>query len=110
MEILRLENISLKLEGRQILKDLALSVEADTIHSILGSNAAGKSSLAYLIMGCSDYIAQSGSVYFMGKDITTLPIYERAKMGLTLAWQEPVRFEGLKVKDYIAVGMKETTP
>jgi len=107
MEILRLENIALKLEGRQILKDLALSVEDDTIHSILGSNAAGKSSLAYLIMGCSDYIAQSGSVYFMGKNITTLSIYERAKMGLTLAWQEPVRFEGLKVKDYIAVGMKK---
>ncbi len=107
MEILHIEKISLNLEGRQILSDLSLSVRAGTIHSILGSNAAGKSSLAYLIMGCCDYIAQSGKIYFMGENIANLPISKRAKMGLTLAWQEPARFEGLTVRDYIAVGMKE---
>jgi len=106
MEILRIEKISLNIEGRQILRDMSLSVEANTIHSILGSNAAGKSSLAYLIMGCGDYTAQSGKVLFSGEDITNLPVYGRAKRGLTLAWQEPARFEGLTVKDYIAVGMK----
>ena len=106
MEILKIENISLNLEGRQILNDLSLSVEANTIHSILGSNAAGKSSLAYALMGCFDYISQSGKIYYMGEDITTYPLQKRAKMGLTLAWQEPARFEGLTVKDYIAVGMK----
>ncbi len=107
MEILKVERVSLNLEGRQILKDLSLSIEANTIHSILGSNAAGKSSLAYVLMGCCDYIAQSGKIYFMEKDITSLPIYKRAKMGITLAWQEPARFEGLSVKDYIAVSTKE---
>lgn len=107
MEILKVERVSLNLEGRQILKDLSLSVKESTIHSILGSNAAGKSSLAYLIMGCCDYFAQSGRIYFMGEDITSYPLQKRAKMGLTLAWQEPARFEGLTVKDYIAVGMKK---
>lgn len=107
MEILKMEKISLNLKGRQILKDLTLSVESNTIHSILGPNAAGKSSLAYVLIGCSDYIAQSGRVYFMGKDITNFPVYKRAKMGLTLAWQEPARFEGLTIKDYIAVGMRD---
>ena len=107
MEILKIEKISLNLEGRQILKDLNLSVEANTIHSILGANAAGKSSLAYVLMGCFDYISRSGRIYFMGEDITTYPLQKRAKMGLTLAWQEPARFEGLTVKDYIAVGMKK---
>jgi len=106
MEILKLERISLNLEGRQILKDLSLSIEANTIHSILGSNAAGKSSLAYVLMGCGGYIPQSGKIYFMGEDISHLPLYKRAKMGLTLAWQEPARFEGLTVQDYIAAGMK----
>ena len=106
MEILRIEKISLNLEGRQILEDLSLSVKSGTIHSILGSNAAGKSSLAYVIMGCCDYIAQAGKVYFLEEDITHLSVSRRAKMGLTLAWQEPARFEGLTVKDYIAVGMK----
>jgi Fe-S cluster assembly ATP-binding protein len=107
MEILKLERISLNLEGRQILKDLSLSVEEGTIHSILGSNAAGKSSLAYVLMGCGGYIPQSGKIYFMGEDISHLPLYKRAKMGLTLAWQEPARFEGLTVKDYISAGMKD---
>jgi Fe-S cluster assembly ATP-binding protein len=105
--LLQIDKISLNLEGRQILKDLSLSVKEGTIHSILGSNAAGKSSLAYVIMGCGDYIAQSGKIYFAGEDITSLSLSKRAKMGLTLAWQEPARFEGLTVKDYIAVGMEE---
>ncbi|MCM8801599.1 MAG: ABC transporter ATP-binding protein [Candidatus Omnitrophica bacterium] len=107
MEILRIDKISLNLEGRQILKDLSLSVKEGTIHSILGSNAAGKSSLAYVIMGCCGYLAQEGRIYFRGEDITSLSLSKRAKMGLTLAWQEPARFEGLTVRDYIAVGMKE---
>jgi Fe-S cluster assembly ATP-binding protein len=105
MEMLRAEHISLVRDGRSILKDISLSVTAGTVHSILGSNAAGKSSLAAALMGCSDYALTSGSVFFLGKEITRLSIHERAKMGLTLAWQEPARFEGLTVRDYIAVGM-----
>lgn len=106
-EILRIENISLNLEERQILKDLNLSVKEGLIHSILGSNAAGKSSLAYVIMGCGSYTSQTGRIYFIGEDITDLTINKRAKMGITLAWQEPARFEGLMVRDYIRVGMRE---
>lgn len=53
------------------------------------------------------YIAQEGKVYFADKDITKMPLSKRAKMGITLGWQETVRFEGLTVKDYISVGMKE---
>ncbi|MCM8792688.1 MAG: ATP-binding cassette domain-containing protein [Candidatus Omnitrophica bacterium] len=107
MEILRIDKISLNLGGRQILKDLSLCVKEGTIHSILGSNAAGKSSLAYVIMGCCDYLPQEGRIYFRGEDITSFPLSKRAKMGLTLAWQEPARFEGLTVRDYIEVGMKK---
>jgi len=107
MEILRLEKVSLQLEGRQILNDLSLSVEEGTIHSILGANAAGKSSLAYCLMGSPEYLPQKGKIYFLSHDITHMLIYERAKLGLTLAWQEPARFEGLTVKDYIAVGMRD---
>ncbi|MCM8827265.1 MAG: ABC transporter ATP-binding protein [Candidatus Omnitrophica bacterium] len=105
--LLHLENCSLNIDGRQILNNLNLSVKEGTIHSILGSNAAGKSSLAYLIMGCCDYSVDKGKIYFAGKEITNLPISKRAKMGITLAWQEPARFEGLKVRDYISVGMRK---
>lgn len=77
------------------------------IKSVLGSNAAGKSSLASVIMGLEGYKPFKGRVIFMEEDITDYPIWKRAKMGLTLAWQEPARFEGLTVKDYILAGMKE---
>jgi Fe-S cluster assembly ATP-binding protein len=106
MDILKVEKISLNLDGRQILKDLSLSIKAGTIHSVLGPNASGKSSLAYALMGCCDYFAQTGKIYFMGEDVTHHPVYKRAKMGLTLAWQEPARFEGLTVKDYLSIGTK----
>lgn len=110
MEILKVEKVSLRLEGKEILKDLSFSVEDGTIHSLLGPNAAGKSSIAYCLMGCCDYLPQSGRILFDFKDITTLPMDERARRGITLAWQEPARFEGLTVKDYIAVGMKNKDP
>jgi len=106
-EILRLENISLAFDDRQVLNNLNLSVRANTIHSVLGSNAAGKTTLAYLLIGCCNYVPQTGNILFEGEDIKGLGVTQRARKGLTLAWQEPARFEGLTVRDYIAVGMPE---
>ena len=110
MDILRVEHLAFVAEGRNILHDLSLAVEQGTVHSILGPNAAGKSTLAAVLMGCNGYPPQSGKVFFMGKDITHLPIHERARMGLTLAWQEPARFEGLSVRDYLSVGSNPDDP
>lgn len=107
MDILKIENLTLNLNGREILKNLSFSVKEGLIKSVLGSNAAGKSSLASVIMGLEGYKPFKGRVIFMEEDITDYPIWKRAKMGLTLAWQEPARFEGLTVKDYILAGMKE---
>ncbi len=106
MKILNLEKVSLNLEGREVLKEVSFSVEKGTIHSLLGTNAAGKSSIAYCIMGLAGYRPQKGRIYFEDKDITYMSITQRAQLGITLAWQEPARFEGLTAKDYIAVGMK----
>ncbi len=107
MDILAAEKLTLAIQGRQILKDLSLSVETGTIHSILGPNAAGKSSLAYTLLGCSGYAPQTGRIHFKERHVTDYPLSKRAKMGMTLAWQEPAKFEGLKVKDYIAVGLRD---
>ncbi|MGQ9638309.1 MAG: ATP-binding cassette domain-containing protein [Thermodesulfobacteriota bacterium] len=82
MDILKVEKLFLNLDGRQILKDLNLSIKAGNIHSILGPNASGKSSLAYALMGCCDYFVKSGKIYFMGEDVTRLPVDKRAKKGL----------------------------
>lgn len=107
MALLEVKGISLSKNGRKILDNVSLSVERGVIHSIIGPNGAGKSSLAYVIMGLPEYRPERGRVFFDGKDITDLPIWERARMGLALAWQEPARFEGITVEAFISLGMRE---
>jgi Fe-S cluster assembly ATP-binding protein len=105
--LLKIERLSLKRNGRQILRDVNLSVYPGQVHALLGLNGSGKSSLAYALMGCAGYEPDEGRMLLDGRDITHLPIQERARLGLTLAWQEPARFEGLPVARYISLGMPE---
>ncbi len=103
--LLQVKHITLIREGRTILNDLNLTIRQGEVHALLGLNGSGKSSLAQVIMGCNDYAPDSGQIIFDGRDITDIPIDERAKKGITLAWQEPARFEGLTVQDYLMLGM-----
>ena len=91
--MLEVQDLTLKRGEKTILKRINLTVENGEIYGILGPNGAGKSSLAYTLMGCSDYQIAEGKIIFNGDDIT--------------AWQEPARFEGLSVQEYLLVGMKE---
>lgn len=63
-----------------------------------------KHTLAYLILGCEDYRPSSGEILFGGRKIAGLKIHQRAQLGITLAWQEPVKFEGTSVADYLSLG------
>ncbi len=94
-------------DGKKILRGVNLEVGDREIHSIIGANGAGKSTLAYTLMGLQGYEHEEGSLIFNGEDISKLSITERARKGITLAWQEPARFEGLKVRDYLAIGAKD---
>ena len=105
--MLRIQDLTLKRGGRTILRKINLTVKAGEIYGILGPNGAGKSSLAYAIMGCDGYQSNEGKIIFEGQEITNLPIWQRAKLGITLAWQEPARFEGITVEDYLLLGAKE---
>lgn len=105
--LLQIEDLYLQREGRQILHRVHLAIPPKQVFGLLGRNGSGKSSLAYTLMGCAGYAPQQGRILFAGRDITPLPITERARLGLTLAWQEPARFEGLRVRDYLALGMRE---
>ncbi|MEK6745123.1 MAG: ABC transporter ATP-binding protein [Nitrospirota bacterium] len=89
------------LRPSRILDGLTFSVEAGEVHALLGANGTGKSTLAYLIMGCGGYRPASGDILFEGSALGHRPIHERARLGITMAWQEPVRFEGITVNDYL---------
>jgi len=105
--MLEIRNLTLKRGSKTILHKISFAVKAGEIYGILGPNGAGKSSLAYTIMGRGGYKPSEGKIIFKGKEINNLPIWRRAEMGITLAWQESARFEGITVKEYISLGMKE---
>lgn len=110
MALLRINKISLRLGGRNVLDGLSLELERSEIHTLLGANGAGKSSLAHALMGCEGYRPDSGEVLFENKPVLALPMHERAKLGISLAWQEPVRFEGLSIADFLALGGRGENP
>jgi len=106
IRLLNLVDIGLAAEGKPILHDLNLHVLPGEIHAILGVNGSGKSTLASVIMGLSGFSPTSGKVVFQGEEITALSTSGRAKRGITLAWQEPARFEGLTVREYLTLGRR----
>jgi Fe-S cluster assembly ATP-binding protein len=105
--LLQIEALTLRREDRQILNQVNLNVYAGQVHALLGLNGSGKSSLAYTIMGCEGYTPDSGRILFDGRDMAGLSITERARLGITLAWQEPARFEGIPVGKYVGLGLTQ---
>lgn len=107
--LLELENVTIPTLDQRclIVNNVSFGVREGSIHAIIGPNGSGKSTLAYTIMGLESYKVSNGKIYFNGKDITNLSITERAKLGITLAWQEPARIDGLTVKKYISLGIKD---
>ncbi len=102
--MLKVENLQLRLNGKSIINDLSLQVNKGEIHGVLGENGTGKTTIAYLIMGVNNYKPTGGRVIFEGQDIADLSVSQRAKKGITLAWQEPAKIEGLRVRDYLKLG------
>lgn len=104
--MLELKDVDFEVKGKKILKKISMRFEEGRKYSILGMNGAGKSTIAYIIMGLEGYRPTSGKIYLDNEDITDLSVSERAKKGITLLWQEPARFRGLTVKDYLTLGGK----
>ena len=99
--MLELKNISFYSEdNKKILDNICLEID-NNFTVITGPNGSGKSTLAKIIAGIKK--PTSGKIIFNGEDITNLSITERAKRGMSYAFQQPVRFKGLKVKDLMSL-------
>ena len=111
--MLELKNVSYEVsdinDNKEILKDISLSIDERFV-AITGPNGGGKSTLAKLVAGIIK--PTSGKILLDGEDITDLSITDRAKSGISFAFQQPVRFKGITVKDLIrfAVGHDISTP
>ncbi len=99
--MLELKDICFFRDNKQILKNVDLKIDNNKMIVITGPNGSGKSTLAKIIMGIEK--PDSGKIIFNGKDITDLSITDRAKAGIGFAFQQPVRFKGLTVKDLIEI-------
>ncbi len=100
IKLLRLDNISWSTpDGTDVLRNLNLTVPDGKLIVITGPNGGGKTTLAKIIAGI--YRQNSGSIYLNDTDITDVDITERAKMGISFAFQQPVRFKGITVRKLI---------
>lgn len=108
--LLSIEHLAYRADGRMILDGVELEVGEQQIHALLGANGTGKTTIARIVMGCAGYAPTAGIVRFGDRDLAGLSVHERARLGIAMAWQEPVRFEGLAVEDYLRLGAHGTSP
>jgi Fe-S cluster assembly ATP-binding protein len=104
--MLQFKDVSFVVGDKAILKNINLEID-DRFVAITGPNGSGKSTLAKLIAGINT--PTSGRIYMDGVDITDLSITERANAGISFAFQQPVRFKGITVKDLISLAAGKKT-
>lgn len=106
MHILKLEDLTIKVDDKIILDEFNLEIKSGEIHAIMGPNGTGKSTLTKVIMGDSDYKVVKGRIYYDNEDITNLPVDERAKLGIFLGMQMPMEIEGVTNADFLRSALR----
>jgi Fe-S cluster assembly ATP-binding protein len=93
--MLNIENLHVKVDGKEILKGLTLTIPTGEVHAVMGPNGSGKSTLASVLAGRPGYEITAGSVTFQGRDLLALAPEERAREGVFLGFQYPVEIPGV---------------
>jgi Fe-S cluster assembly ATP-binding protein len=93
--MLQIDNLHVKVDGREILQGLTLTVPTGEVHAVMGPNGSGKSTLANVLAGRPGYEITAGSVTFQGRDLLALAPEERAREGVFLGFQYPVEIPGV---------------
>lgn len=103
--MLKIENLDVSINNKKILNNFNLVINDGEIHTIMGPNGIGKSTLSRVIMGDNNYKILSGNIIFNGDNILPLSIDERAKKGIFLAMQYPMEIEGVSNQDFLRTAM-----
>ncbi len=97
MSVLKIEDLHVEVEGKEVIKGISLEVKSGEIHALMGPNGSGKTSLSLAIMGHPKYKVTKGRITLDGEDITNLETDEKVKRGLFLAFQNPIEISGVKL-------------
>ena len=109
MKTLKIENLTVLVENKIILKDFNLEINSGEIHVLMGPNGIGKSTLTKVIMGDPNYKIVEGSIYYNDKLINDMSVDERSRLGIFLGMQLPLEIEGVTNADFLrsAVSIRE---
>jgi len=102
-EILTIENLHVKVEAKEILKGISLSIREGETIALLGPNGCGKTTLLMTIMGYSGYEITEGRIVFKGKELNHMPLHERVRLGIGAAFQKPPKVKGVKLSKVLEV-------
>jgi len=108
MDRLEVKGLSVKVEGKLILKDLNFSLKEGMSHILFGPNGSGKTTLISTLVGLPGYEVISGKILFQGVDITEKGIDERAKLGMIVSFQNPPEITGVKLGDLLKLCLGKT--
>jgi Fe-S cluster assembly ATP-binding protein len=105
--MLEIKNLHAKIEGKEILKGINLSIKAGEVHAIMGPNGSGKSTLSNVLAGREEYEVTEGEVLFNGKNLLDMPVEDRAREGIFLAFQYPVEIPGVSNTNLLKNALNE---
>lgn len=105
MHKLEIKNLTVEIQGKTILKDFNLTINSGEIHTIMGPNGTGKSTLSKVIMGDPNYKIISGDILFNDESILKLAVDERARLGIFLGLQMPLEVEGVTNADFLRTAL-----
>src|SRR5579871_3094783 len=104
--LFEIDNLHVSVEGREILRGVNLTINPGEVHALMGRNGSGKSTLANALMGHPKYQITQGSVRLDGQDVLGLRPDERARLGLFLAFQNPISIPGVGTGNFLRAAVK----
>ena len=108
-ELLKIEDLHVNAEDKEILKGIDLNINKGEIHVIMGPNGSGKTTTANAILNNPAYIKQSGKIEFEGKDISNMKTDEIARKGIFMSFQLPEEIPGISVTNFLKTAKKQVT-